>query len=188
VAAVLTGQVDPSGRLPITFPASTTAQPASTVAEFPGVDSVVSFGSGLDVGYRWYQANGVTPLFPFGFGLSYTTFALSDAQIAPQSAGGYAVQVDVTNTGTRTGADIIQAYVSDPPGLGEPPEQLRAFTKLVVAPGATTRATLVLPESGFGSDAGGTPTVVAGKYVVGVGQSSADLPIQLPVEVPAQAA
>ncbi|HEY7916831.1 MAG TPA: glycoside hydrolase family 3 C-terminal domain-containing protein [Acidimicrobiales bacterium] len=188
VAAVLTGRVDPSGRLPITFPASPTAQPASTVAEFPGIDAAVSFGSGLDIGYRWYQANGVTPLFPFGFGLDYTTFALSDAQIAPLPGGGYAVQVDVTNTGARSGADVIQAYVSDPLGLGEPPEQLRAFTKLVVAPGATTRTTLVLPASGFASDAGGTPTVVAGKYVVGVGQSSADLPIQLPVEVPAQAA
>ncbi len=188
VAGVLTGRVDPSGRLPITFPQSPTAQPASTVAEFPGIDAGVSFGTGLDIGYRWFQANGVSPLFPFGFGLDYTTFALSDAQIAPLPAGGYAVQVDVTNTGTRSGADVVQAYVSDPSGLGEPPEQLRAFTKLVVAPGATAHATLGLPASGFAADVGGTPTVVAGKYVVGVGQSSADLPIQLPVEVPSQAA
>ena len=188
VAAVLTGQVDPSGRLPITFPASSTAGPASPVGEFPGIDAVVSFESGLDIGYRWYQADGVTPLFPFGFGLDYTTFALADAKIAPLLAGGYAVQVDVTNTGTRSGADVVQAYVSYPSGLGEPPEQLRAFAKVVLAPGATSRATLVLPASGFASDAGRTPTVVAGKYMVGVGESSADLPIQLPVEVPAQAA
>ena len=188
VAAVLTGRVDPSGRLPITFPATPTAQPASTVAEFPGIDAEVSFGTGLDVGYRWYQANGVAPLFPFGFGLDYTTFALSDAQIAPLPTGGYSVQVDVTNTGSRSGADVVQAYVAYPSGLGEPPEQLRAFKKLVVAPGATTRTTLVIPASGFASDATGTPSVVAGSYVVGVGESSADLPIQLPVEVPAQAA
>jgi beta-glucosidase len=185
VAAVLTGRFDPSGRLPITFPASPTAQPASSVGEFPGIDAGVSFGSGVDIGYRWYQANGVPPLFPFGFGLDYTSFALSDAHAVPLPAGGYAVQVDVTNTGTRSGADVVQAYVSDPPGLGEPPEQLRAFTKLAVAPGATARATLVLPPSSFISDAGGVPTVVAGKYVVGVGESSADLPIQLPVQVPA---
>lgn len=121
VAAVLTGRVDPSGRLPITFPASPSAQPASTGAEFPGIDAEVSFGAGLEIGYRWYQANGVTPLFPFGFGLDYTTFALSDAQIAPLPTGGYAVQVDVTNTGARSGADVVQAYVSDPSGLGEPP-------------------------------------------------------------------
>ncbi len=188
VAAVLTGRVDPSGRLPITFPASPTAEPASSVAEFPGIDADVSFGTGLDIGYRWYQDSGVTPLFPFGFGLSYTTFALSGVQIAPWPAGGYAVQVDVTNTGTRSGADVVQAYVSDLPGLGEPPEQLRAFTKVVMAPGATTRATLMLPASAFASDAGGTPSVVAGKYIVGIGQSSADLPIQIPLEVPAQAA
>ena len=188
VAAVLTGQVDPSGRLPITFPRSPTAQPASTVAEFPGIDAGVSFGTGLDIGYRWYQVNGVTPLFPFGFGLDYTSFDLSDAQVAPSPAGGYTVEVDVTNTGSRSGADVVQAYVAYPSGLGEPPEQLRAFKKVVVAPGATTRATLVLPASGFASDAGGTPTVVAGSYVIGVGESSADLPIQLPVEVPAQSA
>ncbi len=187
VTAVLTGRVDPSGRLPITFPASPAAQPASTPAEFPGVDAEVSFGAGLDIGYRWYQANGVAPLFPFGYGLDYTTFALSGAQIAP-SPGGYTVQVDVTNTGSRSGADVVQAYVAYPSGLGEPPEQLRAFQKVVVAPGATTGVTLALPASGFASDAGGTPTVVAGRYVVGVGQSSADLPIQLPIQVPAQAA
>jgi beta-glucosidase len=188
VAAILTGRVDPSGRLPITFPTSPTAGPASTVAQFPGIDSVVTYDTGLDIGYRWYQANGVAPLFPFGFGLGYTTFALSDATIAPVASGGYTVQVDITNTGTRSGADVVQAYVSDPSGLGEPPEQLRAFTKLVVAPGATRRATLVVPASGFASDAGGTSTVVAGNYVIGVGQSSADLPIQLPVQVPAPAA
>jgi beta-glucosidase len=188
VAAVLTGRVDPSGRLPITFPASPAAQPASTVAEFPGIDAEVNFGTGLDIGYRWYQANGVTPLFPFGYGLDYTTFALSNAQIAPLSGGGYSVQVDVTNIGSRSGADVVQAYVAYPSGLGEPPEQLRSFKKVVVAPGATTRATLVLPASSFTSDAAGTPIVVAGSYVVGVGESSADLPIQLPVEVPAQAA
>src|ERR1019366_3473554 len=141
-----------------------------------------------DIGCRWYQANAVAPLFPFGFGLDYTTFALSDAKIAPLPAGGYAVQIDVTNTGTRSGADVVQAYVSDPSGLGEPPAQLRGFTRLVLAPGATSRATVVLPVSIFASDAGGSPTVVAGNYVVGVGESSADLPIQLPLKVPAQAA
>jgi beta-glucosidase len=188
VAAVLTGRVDPSGRLPITFPASPGAQPASTVAEFPGIDADVSFGTGLDVGYRWYQANGVVPLFPFGYGLDYTTFGLSDAQITPSPAGGYSIQVNVTNIGSRLGADVVQAYVAYPSGLGEPPEQLRGFTRVVVAPGGTTRATIVLPVSGFASDAGATSTVVAGRYVIGVGESSADLPIQLPVEVPAQAA
>jgi beta-glucosidase len=188
VAAVLTGRVDPSGRLPITFPASPNAQPASTAAEFPGIDAEVSFGTGLDVGYRWYQQNGVAPLFPFGYGLDYTSFDLSNAQVAPSPKGGYTVDVDVTNTGSRSGADVVQAYVAYPSGLGEPPEQLRAFTRVVVAPGATTRATLALPASVFASDATGTPTVVAGSYVVGVGESSADLPIQLPVEVPAQAA
>lgn len=188
VAAVLTGRVDPSGRLPITFPASPGAQPASTVAEFPGVNAEVSFGNGLDIGYRWYQDNGVAPLFPFGFGLDYTTFALSHAQIVPSPGGGYSLRIEVTNTGSRTGSDVVQAYVAYPSGLGEPPEQLRGFKRVTLAPGRTTTATIELPVSGFASDAGGSPTVVAGRYVVSVGESSADLPIQLPVDVPAQAA
>ncbi len=184
VTAVLTGRVDPSGRLPLTFPASLGAQPAATPAEFPGIDATVHFGSILDIGYRWYQDNGVAPLFPFGFGLDYTSFALSHPVITPSPGGGYSVQVDVTNTGSRSGADVPQAYVAYPSGLGEPPEQLRAFTRVVVAPGATARATMVIPASGFLSDASGTPTVVAGTYVVSVGESSADLPIHLPIEVP----
>ena len=189
VAAVLTGRVDPSGRLPITFPTSETAQPAATVDEFPGVDSLVSYGTGLDVGYRWYQANGVAPLFPFGFGLDYTTFSLSDPQIVPSGSGsGYVVHVDDTDTGTRPGADVVQVYVAYPSGLGEPPEQLRAFARVSLAPGRTREVTLALPESGFSSDATGTPTVVAGRYVVGVGESSADLPFQIPLTVPAAGA
>ncbi|MGA2836956.1 MAG: glycoside hydrolase family 3 C-terminal domain-containing protein [Acidimicrobiales bacterium] len=183
-AAVLTGRVDPSGRLPITFPTSTAAQPAATTAEFPGIDAVVNYGTGLDVGYRWYQANGVTPLFPFGFGLDYTTFSLTDPRIVPSATGGYSVEVDDKNTGTRSGADVVQVYVAYPPGLGEPPEQLRAFARVSLAPGATRQVTLSLPTSGFTSDASGTPTVVAGRYVVGVGESSADLPFQMPVTVP----
>jgi beta-glucosidase len=183
-AAVLTGKVDPSGRLPITFPASPTAQPASTTDEFPGINAVVDFGSGLDVGYRWYQANNVTPLFPFGFGLDYTTFSLSDPQIVPSPAGGYTVQVNDANTGSRSGDDVVQAYLAYPPSLGEPPEQLRAFAKVSLAPGATHRVTLALPESGFVSDASGTSTAVPGRYVVSIGESSADLSIQLPVMFP----
>ncbi len=184
VAAVLTGRVDPSGRLPITFPTSPTAQPASTASEFPGIDDVVDYGTGLDVGYRWYQANGVTPLFPFGFGLDYTTFSLSDPRVTATTTGGYTVQVDDTNTGRRRGADVVQVYVGYPSGLGEPPEQLRAFAKVSLAPGATRRVTLALTPSGFESDASGTPTVVPGRYVVGIGESSSDLPFQLPVTLP----
>ena len=112
IEAVLTGGVDPAGRLPITFPASESAQPVSQSSQFPGVDSVVSYGSGLDVGYRWYQANNVRPLFPFGFGLDYTNFNLSKPTVQ-ETASGFVVHVTVHNTGSRSGSDVVQAYVHD---------------------------------------------------------------------------
>ena len=189
VAAVLTGRVDPSGRLPITFPATPNAQPASAVAEFPGIDAEVSFGAGSRHRVPVVSGKRRHPAVPVRLWARLHHRSTSRTrQIAPSPAGGYTVEVDVNNIGSRSGADVVQVYVAYPSGLGEPPEQLRAFKKVVVAPGATTRVTLVLPASDFASDAAGTPAVVAGNYVIGVGESSADLPIQLPVEVPAQAA
>ena len=116
IAAILFGSIDPSGRLPVTFPTSLTAQPISMPTEFPGVNDLVSFGTGtaaLDVGYRWYQAHDVAPLFPFGYGLDYTTFSLSDAHYEV-SDDNVIVTLHVSNTGDRTGVDVVQAYVKDP--------------------------------------------------------------------------
>ncbi len=92
--AVLRGSVDPSGHLPVTFPASDSQSATAQTRSWPGVDSNVYFEDGLDVGYRYYDAKGIRPLFPFGYGLSYTTFALSDP-VAHHSAGGYVVDVRV---------------------------------------------------------------------------------------------
>src|SRR5260370_16640962 len=83
VAALLFGDVNPSGHLPISFPTSLTALPASTTAQWPGTNGQVQYSEGLDIGYRWYDANNVAPLFPFGFALSYTTFSYPHPQLAP---------------------------------------------------------------------------------------------------------
>src|SRR5215469_13448564 len=83
LASVLFGQADPSGHLPVTFPASLSQMPTSAAAQFPGTGSQVQYSEGIDVGYRWYDANNIAPLFPFGFGLSYTTFAFSNLQVSP---------------------------------------------------------------------------------------------------------
>jgi beta-glucosidase len=181
IANVLDGNVDPSGRLPITFPASEDEQPTSTATQFPGVDSVVNFGtstSALDVGYRWYQAHGVTPLFPFGFGLDYTTFNLSHPTIERTSSG-VEVKLNVTNTGERVGADVVQVYVQYPNGSGEPPDQLRAFTRVVLAPQSTSTVTLMIPPSGFQVFQNDSFTTPPGRYVINIGQSSADLELHL---------
>jgi beta-glucosidase len=183
IAAVLGGAVDPSGRLPITFPTSDRAQPTATLASYPGVDSVVDFGtstSALDVGYRWYQAHGVAPLFPFGFGLDYTTFALSHPTLT-RTASGVHVGVVVTNTGARSGADVVQAYVAYPSAANEPPEQLRAFTRVVLAPSSSRLVTMTLPPSSFQSFLHGTFSTVLGAYAINVGQSSSDLALHLHV-------
>jgi beta-glucosidase len=182
IAAVLTGAVDPSGRLPITFPASDLNLPVSQSSQFPGVDSVVNFGTGLDVGYRWYQANGVTPLFPFGFGLDYTTFFLSSPTLQ-KSAAGIVIHLTVTNTGSRSGADVVQAYVRYPSSTGEPPEQLRAFARVVLAPAESRAVTLAIPSSGFHVFVNGSFKTVPGQYGIDVGQSSADLSIHLAVSI-----
>ena len=120
LAALLFGDVDPSAHLPETFPASETEMPISTAAQWPGVtepgDSVGPhsiYSEELLVGYRWYQAKGVTPLFPFGFGLSYTTFRFSDLTVTPTSSGAVA-RFTLQNTGSRYGADVAQAYVGMP--------------------------------------------------------------------------
>jgi len=178
IAAILHGGVDPSGRLPLTFPASDTAMPATSAQQFPGVNLTVNFGTGLDVGYHWYQINHVTPLFAFGFGLSYTTFTLSKPTLTKTTTGAI-VRVKVTNTGTRAGADVVQAYVSYPTSAGEPPEQLRALVRVELGPNASKTVTMTVPKTGFQIYRSGAFTTVSGQYGIDVGQSSSDLPLHL---------
>jgi beta-glucosidase len=185
IAAALFGSFDPSGRLPLTFPASASAEPVTSVADFPGVDDVVSFGTGaaaLDVGYRWYQAHDVSPLFAFGFGLSYTNLSLEDSSIK-ETPSSVIVSVDVTNTGPRYGTDVVQAYVKDPTSLGEPPEQLKAFTRVTLSPLGTRRIAITIPISSLSVFLHGSFTLAPGSYGVNVGQSSADLPLAFHVTI-----
>jgi beta-glucosidase len=187
VAAVLFGDVNPSGKLPITFPAAAGDVPASTPQQYPGVNGTAVYSEGLDVGYRWYDAQHITPLFPFGYGLSYTTFRLSHLTVSPvpHRGGQVTVGVDVTNTGTRAGADVAQVYVTDPAAAGEPPLQLKGFQKVQLRPGRTRHVTLHLDQRAF--SVWSTPaqawTTVAGTYQVRVGDSSANLPLHAPVAV-----
>jgi len=182
IAAILTGSVSPSGRLPITFPA-TAAQPVSSSSQFPGVNSVVDFGSGLDVGYRWYQTHGATPLFPFGFGLDYTSFRLSSPTLV-RTPSGLVARLTVSNTGARPGVDVVQAYVRYPSSSGEPPEQLRAFARVDVGPSSSITVSIPIPQTAFQRYVDGVLATVPGTYWVDIGQSSADLPIHLSVGVP----
>ncbi|MCU1363874.1 MAG: Beta-glucosidase [Acidimicrobiaceae bacterium] len=186
IAAILTGAFDPSARLPITFPATAAEQSVASPAQFPGIDDTVSFGNGpsaLDVGYRWYQAHNVAPLFPFGFGLSYTTFSLSNPSVQRES-GNINVSLLVTNTGSVRGADVLQVYVKDPAATDEPPEQLRAVARVTLDPGQSREVTLSFPVASLQiSSTGGGFQFFPGTYQVSVGNSSSDLPIHLSVNI-----
>ncbi len=157
LASVLFGTTDPSGHLPVTFPADLSQVPASTPAQFPGVSGQVQYSEGIDVGYRFYDANNETPLFPFGYGLSYTNFRFSNLTITNrhvqnatsnpgatscecngQSSKLVTVSAKVTNTGHVAGSDVAQLYLGDPAAAGEPPRQLKGFQKVTLRPGQST--------------------------------------------------
>ncbi len=190
LANVLFGQADPSGHLPVTFPQSLSQVPASTTAQFPGNGSTVQYSEGLDVGYRWYNAKNLQPLFPFGYGLSYTTFAYSNLRVSPVVNGTQDVQVSatVTNTGHRSGTDVAQLYLTEPAAAGEPPRQLKGFQRVNLAPGQSTRVQFTVTPADISwfdtsapgaSATGGGWSQTAGQYQVYVGDSSslANLPL-----------
>jgi beta-glucosidase len=183
LAAVLFGQVDPGGHLPVTFPASLSQVPASTPAQFPGVDGRVLYSEGIDVGYRYYDAKNETPLFPFGYGLSYTHFAYSRLRVTPgRVRGGMVVSARVTNTGRVAGSDVAQLYLGDPAAAGEPPRQLKGFRKVTLRPGQSTTVRFILNghDLSYWDDAANGWVLPGGQYQVYVGDSSAlaNLPLR----------
>ena len=178
LASVLFGQTDPGGHLPVTFPVSLSQVPAATTAQFPGNGSTVQYSEGIDVGYRWYDAKGITPLYPFGFGLSYTQFAFSHLSVSPVLVDGtrdVRVSAVVTNTGKRTGSEVAQLYLADPSASGEPPRQLAGFQRVNLAPGASARVSFVVTPQAMSwwDDTANGWTQTAGRYQVYVGDSSA---------------
>ncbi len=180
IAALLFGAADPSGHLPVTFPTSLSQVPASTAAQFPGTSGTVQYSEGVDVGYRWYNSQGLTPLFPFGFGLSYTSFSFSNLAISPLTAGGAAtVSATVTNTGTKAGADVAQLYVTDPAASGEPPKQLEGFARVSLQPGASQTVTFQLTQRNlqFWNATANNWATSTGSYGISVGDSNASLPL-----------
>jgi beta-glucosidase len=188
VADLLFGKVNPSGKLPLTFPANPGDVPANTPAQYPGVNGTATFSEGVFVGYRHYDAGNIAPLFPFGFGLSYTSFAFS--HLAVRSANGtVTVTANVTNTGSRAGAEVAQLYVGDPStsAVPEPPNQLQGFTKVSLNPGQTKRVgfTLAARSFSFWDTASASWRVAGGTYHLNVGDSSRNLPLATTVHLPA---
>ncbi|MEV7038584.1 glycoside hydrolase family 3 C-terminal domain-containing protein [Amycolatopsis sp. NPDC051061] len=182
VAGVLFGDVNPSAKLPITFPAADADTPANTPAQFPGVGGVATYSEGLQVGYRWFDAQGRAPLFPFGHGLSYTTFAFSGLSVRNTRDGATAT-FTVRNTGKRAGAEVAQLYLGFPAAAGEPPRQLKGFSRVELAPGQARRVTIELDARDFSTWDTGSHAwrPVKGGFTVQVGDSSRSLPLQAPL-------
>jgi beta-glucosidase len=189
VANILFGDVNPSAKLPMTFPLSEADLPhPRIVAPPPGSKGgaavasngeakptfSISYDEGLKVGYKWYDAEKKPVLFPFGFGLSYTSFGYSDLVVREDT-----VSFTVNNTGTRAGTEVAQVYAALPDGSGEPPKRLVAWTKVQLNPGQSKQVSLsVNPKflSVF-DETSNTWKLEAGKYRFMVGGSSQDLPL-----------
>ncbi|NNG34525.1 glycoside hydrolase family 3 C-terminal domain-containing protein [Nakamurella aerolata] len=191
IASVLFGDVDPAGRLPVTFPKSLDDVPAADPARFPGVGGRVEYSEKLQVGYRWYDQQQIEPLYPFGYGLSYTTFGLSDLRVAsPLTKDGTAtVLARVTNTGKRSGTETVQAYLQVPDPTGqEPPRRLVATAKVTLGAGRSRVVQLRIQgrdATVFNTDAQQWQ-LLKGDYRLFVGTSSRDLPLQTTMSVQQQ--
>ncbi len=151
VADVVTGRSEPGGRLPTTIPERLEHNPSYD--NFPGEGGELRYGESVFMGYRGYEHRRITPRFPFGHGLSYTTFAFGEPSVsADELAPGdtLTVSVAVTNTGTRAGSEVVQCYVAPvAPRLARPPKELKAFAKVRLEPGETRLVELVLDDRAF---------------------------------------
>ena len=178
MAEVLFGAVDPSGRLPISWERNLADNP-SYAYYYPTPGTLtVPYKDDIFVGYRGYEHNHVTPMFPFGFGLSYTSFKYANLEIHPTGdAGGYEVSFDVKNTGSTEGADVAQVYVSeDHPQVPRPPQELKGFARVLLEPGQTRRVMVPLDARSFTwyDEKSAAWHADAGSFSIHVSRSSAD--------------
>lgn len=187
IADVLFGKVNPSGKLAETFPLRLKDTPA--YLNFPGENHVVRYGEGLFIGYRYYDAREVDMRFPFGHGLSYTTFAYDNLHLSTENfedVDGLDVSVDVTNTGDVAGKDVVQLYVHDHQArLQRPPKELKAFAKIELEPGETKTVTFHLDARAFAyyDPAYAQWITESGAFDILVGRSSADIQVKATAEM-----
>ncbi|WP_408957675.1 beta-glucosidase [Natrinema sp. 74] len=184
LATVLFGDADPSGRLPVTFGRAAADYPTADEAAFPGVDDAVRYDEGVFVGYRYFDDRDVEPLFPFGHGLSYTTFEYDDVTVS-ETTDGFEVAVDLRNVGDRTGTEVVQVYArrSAAP-VACPDRELVGFETVSLEAGAETTVTISLERDDFAYyDESDGWTVAEGTNTVLVGRSSRDVRATFDVDV-----
>ena len=177
------GDAEPGGRLPVTFPKDETQGPATKASQYPGTlyaDGSIDathFDEGIFIGYRYWDQYNQAPLFPFGYGLSYTSFALKGLGAGMESGGGATVDVSVKNTGKRAGSEVVQVYLGFPRSAGEPPRQLKGIQKVTVQPGEQKAVHIHLDGASFKywDDTRNEWTTAQGSYRVMVGSSSREI-------------
>ena len=193
VAAMLFGDAEPGGRLPVTFPADETQGPGTRRSEFPGVTDPVTgalaeayFDEGDEVGYRYWDAHDQTPLFPFGYGLGYGQVSMAGLGFGQAADGTKTLRVHLRNEGERAAGGVPEVYLGFPAAAHEPPKQLKGFAKVVLQPGEERDIEIPLPAAAFrywnASTAGWAS---GGTYDVMLGTSSRDIVWHAPLEVPA---
>jgi beta-glucosidase len=202
LANILTGSVNPTGKLAVTFPKSDADLPHPKLV-LPPTESIpdfahlvfdesnimnvlfqalpafqIDYDEGLKVGYKWYDAEQKPVLFPFGFGLSYTTYAYSSISVT--SGDSTTISFTVKNTGKRAGTEIAQVYASLPDSAGEPPKRLVGWARIALAPGESKQVSVPMAQDRLTvyDEASASWKLVPGTYVIRVGGSSEDLPLQ----------
>ena len=186
---VLSGKVNPSGKMPFTTPVSLDQSPAHALGNFPGRDLKVNYEEDILVGYRWFDTKGLPVVYPFGYGLSYTTFNYSNLNTDKKTydqADTIQATFTLTNTGDREGAEVAQLYVSDPVcSVMRPVKELKGFKKVFLKPGESRRITLDIPVSSlaFYSEAQSQFVVEPGEFILQLGASASDITQRISVEV-----
>ncbi len=179
IADILFGSVNPSGKLSQTFPQRLEDNPA--YINYPGENGHVSYGEGIFIGYRYYEKKRIEPLFPFGFGLSYTSFGYNNLRLSTNTITpdeGVTVSIDITNTGQRAGQEVVQVYVHDvAASVLRPIKELKGFVKVALDPGETKTVSLTLDRTAFAywDDGQHAWVAEAGNFEILVGNSSQDI-------------
>jgi len=174
IASVLFGDVNPSGKLPLTFPVAQNDWFSGDSAQYPGTNGQVIYSEKLNVGYRWYDSKNINPLFPFGHGLSYTMFNYTNLRVMGSPP---TVSVDIQNSGKVAGSEVAQLYLAFPAAAGEPPKILRGFQKLMINPGdkQTANFKLAAQDISMWDISRSQWTQVRGSFNALVGSSSRDI-------------
>ena len=187
IADVLLGDVNPSGKLPITFPWRLEDSPAHALNDY-GPD-VCLYKEGIFVGYRWFDAKRIEPLFPFGHGLSYTNFDLANLKVQREAAGGVSVSLSISNIGKRSGAQVVQVYLGQVSSSVERPvRELKGFAKVYLEPSESRRVSVHLPERAFAhwSVQTGGWKLEASEFVIEIGVSSRQIVLREVIVFPGE--